>query len=236
MSAARQSLIGLAFAGAILGPWAAIHVYGVFLHAWSMRDWLVVPLLVAAQTWLSVGLFIVAHDAMHGSLAPGWGRTNRAVGRLALALYAGFWFDRMAPKHHAHHARPGTADDPDFLDFEPQGFWRWYWSFFRRYFGLRELAVLSAAVAAYVVLLRAPFANLLVFWALPAIASSLQLFAFGTYLPHRRGADGFADAHQARSLGYGRLASLLSCFHFGGRHHTHHLKPHLPWWRLPAAG
>lgn len=234
MSPARQTWIGLGLAAAILGAWSAVHVYGVFLHAWDARDWIRAPLLVALQTWLSVGLFIVAHDAMHGSLAPGRGRLNRAVGRLALALYAGFSFNRMAPKHHAHHARPGSADDPDFLDVEPQGFWRWYGSFFARYFGVRELLVLSAAVAVYVVVLRAPLSNLLVFWALPAIASSLQLFAFGTYLPHRRETNDFADEHRARSLGYGWLASLVTCFHFGGRHHTHHLAPHLPWWRLTA--
>jgi beta-carotene ketolase (CrtW type) len=88
-------------------------------------------------------------------------------------------------------------------------------------------------VAAYVLLLGAPYPNLLLFWALPAILSSLQLFLFGTYLPHRKEEQDFADRHRARSNDFSWIASLLSCFHFG-YHHEHHLAPHLPWWRLPA--
>ena len=233
MSAARQAWTGLSLAAAILGAWTGLHVWGVFVHRWGPSDWAVVPLVVAAQTWLSVGLFIVAHDAMHGSLAPGRPALNRAIGRLALALYAGFWFDRMAPKHHAHHASPGSGADPDFLEAERQGFWAWYLAFFRRYFGLREFAMLSAGVAAYLLIGASP-ANLLVFWALPALLSSLQLFAFGTYLPHRRGSEGFEDEHRARSLGQTWLASLATCYHFGGYHLVHHRRPHLPWWRLPS--
>jgi beta-carotene ketolase (CrtW type) len=41
---------------------------------------------VALQTWLSTGLFITAHDAMHGTLAPGRPHWNRAVGGLCLML------------------------------------------------------------------------------------------------------------------------------------------------------
>ena len=89
------------------------------------------------------------------------------------------------------------------------------------------------AVGIYVLVLKAPFANLLVFWALPSILSSLQLFAFGTWLPHRHEVRGFPDHHNARTLGYGWLTSLLTCFHFG-LHHEHHLRPDAPWWRLPA--
>jgi len=81
--------------------------------------------------------------------------------------------------------------------------------------------------------LRAPWLNLLLFWALPALMSSLQLFAFGTWLPHRHTEAAFADTHNARSSGLGSLGSLFSCFHFG-HHHEHHLCPGAPWWRLPA--
>lgn len=233
MTAARQSLIGLLLAAAILTVWLALHIWGVFFHRWDTADWVRVPAFVAAQTWLSVGLFIVAHDAMHGSLAPGRPRLNRAVGRLAVALYAGFWFDRLSPKHHAHHASPGSAQDPDFLEADRQGFWAWYLAFFRRYFGLREFAFLTVVIVAYL-LAGAAVADVLVFWAAPALLSSLQLFAFGTYLPHRREVRGFADEHHARSLGQPWLVSLVTCYHFGGFHLTHHRRPHLPWWRLPS--
>ncbi|MFG6592769.1 fatty acid desaturase [Sulfitobacter sp. 1A12157] len=29
------------------------------------------------------------------------------------------------------------------------------------------------------------------------------------------------------------LILLLTCFHFGGFHHEHHLHPAVPWWALP---
>jgi beta-carotene ketolase (CrtW type) len=229
----RQTRTGLALAALIFGGWASLHVYSIFFHPLTGAALHAAPLLVLAICWLDVGLFIVAHDCMHGSLAPRRPKVNRWVGRAALALYAGFSFDRLAPKHFEHHRRPGSAEDPDFSADHPRRFWRWYACFFRQYFGVRELLVLTALLAFYVFLLGAPYPNLLLFWALPAILSSLQLFLFGTYLPHRHADDPFADHHQARSNAYGRLASLLTCFHFG-YHHEHHRAPHLPWWRLPA--
>lgn len=233
MTGSRQTAIGLMLAAAIAGAWAALHVYGVFLHPLSRRGLLAAPLLVAAICWLNVGLFIVAHDCMHGSLAPGRPGLNRWIGRLMLRLYAGFSFDRLLGKHFDHHRHAGTARDPDFSEAHPSVFWPWYLTFLRQYFGLRELAVLTALVAVYVLVLGAPYPNLLLFWALPAILSSLQLFLVGTYLPHRKEELDFADRHRARSNDFSWAASLLSCFHFG-YHHEHHLAPHVPWWRLPA--
>jgi hypothetical protein len=78
-----------------------------------------------------------------------------------------------------------------------------------RYFGLREFLVLSVMVWTYVLLLGAPLGNLLLFWALPSILSSLQLFYFGTYLPHRHEEAEFADEHRARSNDF-RLLCLAA--------------------------
>ncbi len=230
---ARQTATGLSLAAAIALAWATLHIGSIFLLPLEGAGLAAAPLLVLALCWLNVGLFIVAHDAMHGSLAPGRPRVNLWAGRLALALYAGFSFDRLRPKHFEHHRSPGTAADPDFSADRPSAFWPWYLAFFRQYFGWRELAVLTALVGVYTFLLGAPYPNLLLFWALPAILSSLQLFLFGTFLPHRSGAEAFADGHRARSSDYGWLASLLTCFHFG-YHHEHHRSPATPWWRLPA--
>ena len=227
-----QGGIGVALAVAVIGSWGALHVYGVFLHRLEGIGLLAAVPLVAIICWLNVGLFIIAHDAMHGSLAPGRPAVNRAFGRLALALYAGFSFDALRPKHFEHHRSPGTEQDPDFSAAHPNRFWPWYWQFLRQYFGAVQLLVLSAVTAAYL-LIGAGYANILIFWALPAILSSLQLFYFGTFRPHRQEEVPFADAHNARSSGLGWLGSLFSCYHFG-YHHEHHLAPHVPWWRLPA--
>ena len=69
--------------------------------------------------WLSVGIYIVAHDAMHGSLCPANRAAGDMIGALAVWLYAGFTFRRLVPKHHAHHRSPGSADDPDFAMRRP---------------------------------------------------------------------------------------------------------------------
>lgn len=234
MTQARQTMVGLALAGAVIGGWAAIHGWAVFVFDPTGWGWAVAPFLIAGLTWLSVGLFITAHDAMHRSLAPTWPGVNRAVGRLCLLIYAGFWFDRLLPKHHQHHRAPGGAEDPDFHPEHPTRFWPWYGRFFREYFGWREFAWVALVSAVYILVLGAPLANVWLFWAAPALLSSLQLFAFGTWLPHRHG-EAFLDHHHARSNAMPRWLSLLTCFHFGGFHHEHHTHPHLPWWRLPGA-
>ena len=110
-------------------------------------------------------------------------------------------------------------------------------SFFRRYFGWREFGLLAVLLWSYILLLGANPANALLFWGVPAILSSFQLFYFGTYLPHRHeevSQAGFKDRHNARTNDYPWLVSLLTCFHFG-YHHEHHARPNLPWWRLPSA-
>ena len=233
MNRAHQTGLGLTLAASIAAGWAALHVYSVFFHPLAGAGLALAPLLVLAICWLNVGLFITAHDCMHGSLAPGRPALNRWVGRIALALYAGFSYDKLLPKHFDHHRHAGTGQDPDFSEAHPRAFWPWYLAFLRQYFGVREFAVLTALVGIYVFLLGAPYPNLLLFWALPAILSSLQLFLFGTYLPHRQAEQPFSDRHRARSNDFGWTASLLTCFHFG-YHHEHHLAPQVPWWRLPA--
>lgn len=229
----RQAATGLLLGGAIAAAYLILHIYAVFFLELSGFGLLAAPFLMAALCWLNVGLFIVAHDCMHGSLAPGRPAVNRWVGRIALALYAGFWFDRFLAKHHAHHRHAGTADDPDFAEDHPTRFWPWYFNFFREYFGWREFAVLFAIFWSYLLLLGAPPVNMILFWGVPSILSSLQLFAFGTYLPHRHGNEEFGDRHRARSNDFPGWLSLLTCFHFG-YHHEHHRAPHLPWWKLPA--
>lgn len=235
MSPKRQAIIGLLLSGLIAGSWLAINVATVFsLDIAAQPIWLL-ALLVVVQCWLSVGLFIIAHDAMHGTLVPFRPRINALLGQVALALYAGFRFAPLNHAHHAHHRHAGTAADPDFNDRPPHAFWPWYVAFMRHYFGWREALTISALVGVYVVAFGAAPANVVLFWAVPAIASSLQLFTFGTWLPHKPDpATPFVDRHRTRTNAFPAWLSLLTCFHFG-YHHEHHEQPSLPWWRLPAA-
>lgn len=232
-SARLQTAIGLGCAGLIFGLWLACHIYGVLFLELGGWNWLLAPLLMAVQTWTFVGLFIIAHDAMHGSLAPGHPQLGNRIGRALLLLYAGFGWTKLRAAHFEHHKHAGTGDDPDFDADHPDHFGRWYLTFLKRYFGLLSLIYVATVTFGYVLIAGANPLNVALFYAIPAIASSLQLFYFGTFRPHRHEGENFPDRHNARSLRYSWLASLFACFHFG-YHHEHHLAPRVPWWALPA--
>ncbi|MEO0463564.1 MAG: fatty acid desaturase [Pseudomonadota bacterium] len=243
MSTARHSLpsqsaqrfVGLGLAALIAGAWLGIHFYGMFVFELT---WASLPLalaMAAVQIWLSVAVFIVCHDAMHGTLAPGWPRVNAAIGASLLMLYAGFKWKRMRDAHFVHHKLSGRVGDPDFDEEHPSNFLRWYWTFFKRYFGWFSLIFVHTVVGIYLFVFNIDFMQIFVLYGAPALLSSLQLFYFGTYRPHHQAADKpFADRHNARSNEYSTLASLLTCCHFG-YHLEHHRAPHVPWWALPGA-
>lgn len=227
-----QGGIGLLLATLVFGSYLSNFVFLVFfLDVTTQWSWEIA--LGALQVWLSVGLFIVAHDCMHGSLVPGRPKLNDAIGRLCLFFYAGFPYDKLKAAHHLHHRHAGTEHDPDFDAQHPTRFPRWFFTFVRRYFGWREFGILTVFLLSQVAL-GAPIEKVLLFWALPAQLSALQLFFFGTFLPHRHSHQPFADEHRSRTLAVPSLVSLATCFHFGF-HHEHHLFPYVPWWRLPHA-
>jgi beta-carotene ketolase (CrtW type) len=238
-----QGVIGAGLAALIAGGWLGIHFWGMFIFELSWTNWPVALALAGVQCWLSVGVFIVCHDAMHGSLIPGRPRLNGAIGAVLLALYAGFAWRQLRAAHFAHHKLAGRAGDPDFDEHHPDDFWRWYGTFFRRYFGWRSLVFVHTVVGIYWLVLDVPMAQIVLLYGLPALGSSLQLFYFGTFRPHRHlsgpdaadfAAKSFADHHNTRSEDFGVIASLATCFHFG-YHLEHHRRPDVPWWALPGA-
>jgi beta-carotene/zeaxanthin 4-ketolase len=227
-----DSLIGVGVALLLMAAWLAS------LALWLTRDLADVPVALiaggmAVQTFLHTGLFITAHDAMHRNVCPASRRINDALGRLATWLYALFSYRRLRAKHGRHHHHPVSGDDPDFHDDGHDRLLPWYVGFMREYvtgWQLFGMAVL------YNVLLHglgvAP-ANLNLLWVAPALASTVQLFYFGTYLPHRRPEGGYTDEHRASTNAYSPWLSFLTCYHFG-YHWEHHQRPDVPWWRLPA--
>ena len=225
----RYSLV---LAAAIGGAWLAVHVGGIFFWSWSLATVPLAAVLILIQAWLSTGLFIVAHDCMHGSLVPGRRRLNTLVGTLCLGAYAALSYAALLPKHHAHHAAPGTASDPDFHAAAPRRMLPWFIGFFRNYYTHGQILRITVAAIVYL-FVGASLVNIVAFWAVPALLALAQLFLFGTYLPHRHAEQPFVDAHNARSNALPPVASLMTCFHFGAYHHEHHLSPGTPWWRLP---
>ncbi len=220
---------GLWVAGAVLVLWGLSLYAGLFLVD---VDWAnpIVYLLFLVQTHLYTGLFITAHDAMHGLVNPNK-KLNDGVGFLAAGLFSYNNYFKLKRKHHQHHAYPATLDDPDYNAGQGDSFWPWYWSFVRQYVSLWQ--ILAMAVSFNLLKLIIPSENLIVFWMAPAILSTFQLFYFGTYRPHG-GEHTEQDRHKARSQPMNHLAAFLSCYFFG-YHHEHHAMPWLPWYRLPKA-
>lgn len=205
--------------------WAAALAFALGRPVGAADLWLVLPL-----TFLYTGLFITAHDAMHGVAGP-TPVINRGLGALCAASYALFSFTRLQRAHARHHARPAGPEDPDWHDGRRPGFWRWYAHFMASYVTWPQLLGMGVAFQALHFGLGVGIAQLFVFWMAPNLLSTLQLFAFGTYLPHREPPGGHDNAHRARSNGWPAWASFLSCYHFG-RHLEHHAHPAVPWWRL----
>ena len=133
---------GAAIGGLIVVLWAGL--LG-FLLAWYQPDWRSPApyLLVLLQTHLYTGLFITAHDAMHGVVSPNK-RLNNALGTLAAGLFAYNWFPGQLPKHHAHHRHVGTPDDPDFHDGRHPGFLPWFLRFAWNYVTWWQVLLMAA--------------------------------------------------------------------------------------------
>jgi beta-carotene ketolase (CrtW type) len=223
------SWTGLAVAGAILLSWLLVLATALFIIEVDSIGVVSIVGLSTVLTWLYTGLFITAHDAMHGLVAPRWPRLNRWIGQLVLTLYALFDFERLLAEHTKHHRTPATDQDPDFYD---GSFLTWYLVFIGRYLTIRQLLGMAFVAAVLTNLLAVRSENLILFWVLPALLSTLQLFFFGTFLPHRLTREPFEDHHSARSTPLPSWLALISCYNFGAYHHQHHLFPALPWWRL----
>jgi beta-carotene ketolase (CrtW type) len=190
--------------------------------------------LIVIIQFLYIGLFITVHDACHGSVAPGHPKFNLWVGRTFAFFYAGFNFDRLAKKHHAHHIHSGTDLDPDFHAPGKDHFFFWLLRFLGQYVTLRQILTMCLVAQILMHGLKVPEINVFAFWVAPSVLSSLQLFYFGTYLPHRKmSTQAFNDHHHTRNISIPYLLSLISCYHFGAFHHNHHRKPQRPWFHLP---
>ena len=138
-------------------------------------------LLILLQTHLYTGLFITAHDAMHGTVSPQSKRINNLIGKICAFLFMFNSYKRLYPKHHEHHNHAGTEHDPDFHNGN-ENFWIWFLNFAKEYVTIWQM--LAATVCLNLLRLVLPFENLLLYWVIPSLLSTLQLFYFGTYLPH----------------------------------------------------
>jgi beta-carotene ketolase (CrtW type) len=228
--ASAPSYQGLFVAGFIMATWATSLAILLKLPLEQQPFW--TPLAVLWQTFLYAGLFVTAHDAMHGVISPN-PKINRFVGTLTLLLYGLFSYSQLFKTHWQHHHHPASELDPDFHNGKYKNPFAWYFCFLQRYWSWGRFLGLIASFHAMHLLLHVPEANLVQFWIVPSILSSIQLFYFGTYLPHREPAGGYQNVFRTQSSYRPLWWSLLTCYHFG-YHHEHHEYPHAAWWQLPA--
>jgi beta-carotene/zeaxanthin 4-ketolase len=225
--------IGITIASTILLLWliSLIGLMQVDLATWAKWQ---IGLMIVLRMLLQTGLFITAHDAMHGTIVRSQPQLNAKVGKLMLLLYAFLSYDACLQRHVRHHHGPTQSEDPDF--HTDQHLVAWYWHFMRQYLDVKQAwqVIGGIVIGLSCVMFWQPsqFLNLLLFWLVPLILSSLQLFYFGVYLPHRQPQTIKADRHFARSLAVPQWLSFLMCYHFG-YHWEHHEYPHVPWYELP---
>ncbi|WP_154856780.1 fatty acid desaturase [Cyclobacterium xiamenense] len=212
---------GLIIAGSIILLWATSLVF-LLGYSIDFSDPLVY-LAILVQTHLYTGLFITAHDAMHGVVSTNR-KLNHAVGWLAALLFSYNFYWRLFPNHHKHHRFVATDKDPDY--HASNRFIPWYFSFLFSYVNIWQFLLMAGTFNLLKIWI--PTENLVLFWMLPAVLSTLQLFYFGTYLPHRGEQE---NAHHSGTLAPNHIWAFVSCYFFG-YHYEHHDSPNTPWWRL----
>ncbi|AFY60498.1 fatty acid desaturase [Synechococcus sp. PCC 6312] len=238
------------------GLFVAIGLIGLWFTSFGLTLMMpldqVSPIWIGAAVWgrtfLHTGLFITAHDAIHASSFPQQHQWLKVwIGRIAVGLYAFLPYDQCCGNHWQHHAAPGQVGDPDFHNGVDVHVVQWYRKFIGEYLSGRQLLIFGGLSLGIGLILhfwfQVAWLNLVVFWGLPLILSSWQLFYFGTYLPHRqsplpRPATNNLAIFPARPVNKFQqtswlIYSFLSCYHFGTFHPQHHQAPHIPWYRLP---
>jgi beta-carotene ketolase (CrtW type) len=231
-----DSIIGIFVALIITGLWLVHLCIALRLNIYTAHPALLVGMFLL-QTFLYTGLFITAHDAMHGSVCRHYRSLNNAIGRASVLLYALFSYKKLWVKHWEHHRHVATPHaDPDFHDGEHTDFLPWYTHFLMNYIGWMQVVGMAVVFNVLHHLLHIRIENLLLFWVAPSLASTVQLFYFGTYLPHRAPlADNelaYNTHHRSNLNTWPVFWSFLSCYHFG-YHYEHHDSPATPWWKLP---
>lgn len=215
--------LGIYIAIAIIILWISGFFFGMNIEVNLKNPLQWIWLLV--MTHLFTGLFITAHDAMHGTVLKGNAQVNKYLGQACTFLYAFFSYDKLHHKHHKHHDHTATEEDPD---VHHGTFFSWYYKFLREYLSIWQF--LLWAIAFNLLKLIFPMENLILFWIIPAILSTFQLFYFGTYRPHHK-EHHYRNKYHSGSMTLAHLKSFFACYFFG-YHYEHHALPYVPWWQL----
>jgi beta-carotene/zeaxanthin 4-ketolase len=234
----RHKLWGVFSAVITLGLWLLTFILVCQIDIGDLPLWAIATLILG-RTFLHTGLFIISHDAAHGTVFTPNRFINDKIGAISLVIYGLLPYNKFLINHALHHLHPASAQDPDFHDGKHSHIIQWYVRFMSCYLDKRQNTILFFGMTFLFHGIRLGFGvsavNLLLFWILPLLLSSVQLFYFGTFLPHRQGINSISsDRHRAVSSNFPLLISFFTCYHFG-YHWEHHEYPHLPWFKLPTA-
>ena len=231
----HNSLVSMAIAIGIISLWFASLIALLRLEL-EQVPLIAIFIAVWLRAFLHTGMFIIIHDSIHGVVSNNQ-KLNDFMGYVAAFLYAILPYQTLASNHRIHHRYPATEQDPDFYQDNPRNFWLWYGSFMKDYQKGNQFWILfwgMTVIFWILIFLGAAIPTIFLFWVIPIIISSLQLFTFGIYLPHRPQPQGYSDRHRAKSNSYSVWLSFITCYHFG-YHWEHHQYPNLPWYKLPLA-
>ena len=216
--------MGLIISSAIVLLWLVHLIYTLlYINTYAVYS---VVMHMFIQTYLFTGLFITGHDAMHYSITKNE-KLNKFFGYLTAFLFAGMSFKKLSKNHQLHHRYPATDKDPDFS--KNQNFFVWISTFLFKYITVSQIIIM--AVVFNVFKLFSNELNIFLFWLIPAILSTMQLFYFGTYRPHKLPHNTDMLPHNARTQNKNHLWAMLSCYFFG-YHYEHHQDSSISWWQL----
>ncbi len=191
-----------------------------------------VLLLASLGSLLGVGALLVAGSGKGGGVPAD---TIVGVGVVAVSwvtVHTVFALHYARVHYTWHGAGPAvdfnSPEDPDY-HVDNQNFFVWWFHFMEQYITIWQMLIM--AVFFNIGLLFFSEIQLIVFWVVPAILSTFQLFYFGTYRPHRLPHTTAMEPYKARSQKTNHLWALASCYFFG-YHYEHHLSPKTPWWEL----
>ena len=218
--------MGILIAIIIITCWLIHLLYSLFFVPFETNSvWMYVHVLV--QTYLYTGLFITGHDAMHGLISQSRS-VNTFFGWTSSLLFAGLSYKKLRNNHYKHHQFLATGKDPDYCT-KSQNFLVWWSVFLFRYATIWQFLFMAGAFN--ILKIWVGVDKLIVFWIVPAVLATFQLFFVGTFLPHRKPHLEDMQPHQARSQQGPHWWAMLSCYFFG-YHWEHHEAPRVPWWQL----
>ncbi|CAF0997344.1 unnamed protein product [Adineta ricciae] len=233
----KSELKGLKVAGSIIVLFVLVWYHALFQIDLRKATWFDIVGTFCCLEFLYTGLFITSHDAMHGTVSTRYHRLNNVIGYICFSAYAWFDFRFMHEQHWRHHKNTGVPnEDPDFHNGRSIGFFSWYLNFMLKYMSVRQIIKLIIWVEILKSVLSVPIENMVVYMLLCGLCSSVRLFYFGTYVPHKPTVingkfEQTMPWEKSKSANVNRWISFLCCYHFD-YHWEHHRWPAVPWWEL----